>query len=92
MKFFHPNGFVTADEFIRYVRNGVDVLLEEGERGFPKLLNIGLHLRISGRPSRFAAVQGILDYLTGLGDDVWIATRQEIGRSFQSQFPSQTGG
>ena len=32
MKFFHPNGFVTADEFIRYVRNGVDILLKEGER------------------------------------------------------------
>ncbi len=87
MKFFHPNGFVTADDFVRYVRDGVGVLLEEGERGCPKMLNIGFHLRITGRPSRFAAVQGILDYLTGLGDDVWIATRLEIGRCFRAQFP-----
>ena len=90
MKFFHPNGFVTADEFIRYVRNGVDVLLKEGERGFPKLLNIGLHLRISGRPSRFAAVEGILKYLTGLGDAVWIAHREDIANCFREQFPAKS--
>ena len=88
MKFFHPNGFVTADEFIRYVRDGVDVLLKEGEHGFPKLLNIGLHLRITGRPSRFAAVEGILKYLTGLGDAVWIARRQDIANCFREQFPA----
>ena len=87
MKYFHPNGFVTADEFIRYVRDGVGVLLAEGEYGCPKMLNIGLHLRISGRPSRFAGVLGILKFLSGLGDDVWIATRQEIGRCFRAQFP-----
>lgn len=87
MKFFHPNGFVTADEFVRYVRDGVEVLFGEAERGCPKMLNIGFHLRITGRPSRFAAVQGILDYLSGLGDDVWIATRQDIGRNFAAQIP-----
>jgi len=87
MKFFHPNGFVTADEFVCYVRDGVGVLLDEAERGSRKMLNVGFHLRITGRPSRFAAVERILDYLTGLGDDVWIATRQDIGRNFSAQFP-----
>ncbi|MBH72746.1 MAG: hypothetical protein CMM57_03605, partial [Rhodospirillaceae bacterium] len=67
---------------------GVDVLLKEGERGFPKLLNIGLHLRITGRPSRFAAVEGTLKYLTGLGDAVWIARRQDIANCFREQFPA----
>jgi hypothetical protein len=92
MKYFHPNGFVTMDEFIRYVRDGVGVLLAEGERGHPKMLNIDLHLRISGRPSRFAGVQGILEYLSGLGDEVWTATRQEIGRCFRAQFPPLENG
>jgi hypothetical protein len=63
------------------------VLLGEAERGYPKMLNIGFHLRITGRPSRFAAVERILDYLTGLGEDIWIATRQDIGRNFCAQFP-----
>ena len=92
MKFFHPNGFVTADAFVRYVRDGVEVLLAEAARGKPKMLNIGFHLRITGRPSRFAAVEGILDYLSGLGDDVWIASRQEIGRCFAGQVPPSGAG
>ena len=57
---------------------------------FPKLLNIGLHLRISGRPSRFAAVEEILKYLTGLGDTVWIAQRQDIANCFRKQFPAKS--
>src|SRR3979409_789833 len=52
MKFFHPNGFVCADDMTAYVRDAIDVLLEEGEAGHPKLLNIGFHLRIAGRPRR----------------------------------------
>ena len=87
MKFFHPNGFVTAGEFVRYVRDGASVLLEEGRRGRPRMLNIGLHLRICGRPSRFAAVEGILEYLKGLGDEVWIATRRDIADRFRAQHP-----
>ena len=92
MKFFHPNGFVTADSFVRYVRDGIRVLLREGERGQPKLLNIGFHLRITGRPSRFAAVEGILEHLAGLGTDVWVATRQDIGRCFSLQCPPVASG
>ena len=87
MKFFHPNGFVTADDFVRYVRDGIDVLLREGERGTPKLLNVGFHLRITGRPSRFAAVERIFEQLASLGSDVWVATRQDIGRCFREQHP-----
>ncbi|SJZ37473.1 Peptidoglycan/xylan/chitin deacetylase, PgdA/CDA1 family [Enhydrobacter aerosaccus] len=92
MKFFHPNGFVGADEMVAYVRDAIDVLLAEGEAGHPKLLNIGFHLRIAGRPGRFAAFQRVLALLDSYGDRLWVARRIDIARSWQSQFPAATTG
>ncbi len=68
MKFFHPNGFVRADEMVDYARDAIDMLLEEGEAGHPKLLNIGWHLRIAGRPGRFAAFKRVLSLLDSYGE------------------------
>jgi peptidoglycan/xylan/chitin deacetylase (PgdA/CDA1 family) len=80
MKFFHPNGFVEPDQFVRYAGAALSTLLEEAERGRSSLLNIGLHLRICGRPARFAAVKGILKLLDELGDQVWVARRIDLAR------------
>lgn len=88
MKFFHPNGFVRADEMVDYVRDAIDMLLEEGEAGHPKLLNIGWHLRIAGRPGRFAAFKRVLALLDSYGEKVWIARRDEIAASWREQFPA----
>jgi peptidoglycan/xylan/chitin deacetylase (PgdA/CDA1 family) len=88
MKFFHPNGFVTPDQFVNYVRAGIDLLLQEGKRGYPKLFNIGLHLRITGRPARFAAVEEILRYLTSLRDRIWLARRIDIARFWREKYPA----
>lgn len=88
MKFFHPNGFVRADEMVDYVRDAIDMLLEEGEAGHPKLLNIGWHLRIAGRPGRFAAFKRVLSLLDSYGEKVWIARRDEIAASWREQFPA----
>ena len=88
MKFYHPNGFVTQDEFVGYVRNAIDALLDEGRRGTPKMLTISYHLRISGRPARIGALTRVLDYLRSLGDSVWIARRCDIARYWRSQFPA----
>lgn len=88
MKFFHPNGFVQSDEMVAYVRDAIEVLLAEGEAGHPKLLNIGWHLRIAGRPGRFAAFTRVLDLLDGYGDKVWVARRIDIARSWAEQFPA----
>lgn len=88
MKFFHPNGFVRADEMVDYVRDAIDMLLEEGEAGHPKLLNIGWHLRIAGRPGRFAAFKRVLTLLDSYGDKMWIARRDAIARSWREQFPA----
>ncbi|MGK0172643.1 MAG: peptidoglycan/xylan/chitin deacetylase (PgdA/CDA1 family) [Gammaproteobacteria bacterium] len=88
MKFLHPyNTFATPDQFFDYLRAGVEVLLDEGRRGSPKLFNIGLHLRITGRPARFAAVRSLLSYLHSLGDEVWVARRIDIARHFRENHP-----
>ncbi|MGG5887712.1 polysaccharide deacetylase family protein [Falsiroseomonas sp. HC035] len=87
MKFFHPNGFVLPDQFVAYAESAMDQLIEEGERGVPKLLNIGLHLRICGRPARFRAVEGILRALKSRGDAVWVARRRDIAEHLHKVLP-----
>ena len=84
MKFFNASGFVQPQEFSGYVGSALDVLLAEAERGATSMLTVGLHLRICGRPARFAAVEAILDRLAALGDRVWIATRRDIAMHFAS--------
>ena len=82
MKFFHPNGFVLPGEMAEYVSGALDVLECEASAGFPRLLNIGFHLRIVGRPGRFAAFKDILAELNRRRDRLWPARRIEIARSF----------
>ena len=87
MKFFHPNGFVRAGEMVEYVSDALDVLLAEAERGRPRLLNIGYHLRITGRPARFQAFETVLSKLVALGDRVFVARRDVIARAFAEACP-----
>lgn len=88
MKFFHPNGFVRAGEMVDYVNDAIDVLLAEAERAGPRLLNIGYHLRIAGRPARFPAFEQVLARLASLGDRVYVARRNEIARAFVAAVPA----
>jgi peptidoglycan/xylan/chitin deacetylase (PgdA/CDA1 family) len=88
MKFYHPNGFVTPQDFIEYTRSAIDALLEEGARGSPKMLNIAYHLRIAGRPARITTLISILDYLVSLKDAVWIARRRDIADFWREKFPA----
>lgn len=82
MKFFHPNGFVRATEMVEYVADALDVLAAESSRGLPRLLNIGFHLRIVGRPGRFKAFEGILAELAKRREALWVARRIDIARAF----------
>jgi peptidoglycan/xylan/chitin deacetylase (PgdA/CDA1 family) len=82
MKFFHPNGFVRARDMVEYVTDALDVLESEAAEGKTRLLNIGFHLRIIGRPGRFAAFEGILAALAARRDRLWIATRADIARAW----------
>lgn len=87
MKFFHPNGFVRASEMVDYVTDALDVLEAEAARGLPRLLNLGFHLRIVGRPGRFAAFRDIMNLLVTRRDRLWIAGRAEIARAFIAAVP-----
>lgn len=82
MKFFHANGFVRPAEMVEYVTSALDVLEAEAARGLPRLLNIGFHLRISGRPARFAAFQAILEELARRRDRLWLARRVDVAGAF----------
>ncbi|WP_257169164.1 polysaccharide deacetylase family protein [Bradyrhizobium sp. SRS-191] len=87
MKFFHPNGFVQPEDFSNYVSAALRTLLAEAARGGSSMLTVGFHLRISGRPARFAGVEAILDTLAQLGDRVWVARRGEIAAHFGAVMP-----
>jgi peptidoglycan/xylan/chitin deacetylase (PgdA/CDA1 family) len=87
MKFFHPNGFVCASDMVEYVTDALDVLMAEADRGLPRLLNIGFHLRIVGRPGRFNAFQQVLAELDRRRDKLWIARRIDIAEHFDRVCP-----
>ncbi len=78
MRFATPQGFNSGDQFYAYLKDSFDVLYAEGETA-PKMLSIGLHCRLVGRPGRAAALARFLDYVRG-HDKVWVATRLDIAR------------
>ncbi|MEM7778608.1 MAG: polysaccharide deacetylase family protein [Pseudomonadota bacterium] len=88
MKFFHPNGFNRATEFSEYVSDALSVMLSEAARGRSGLLNIGFHLRISGRPARYRAVDQIFEQLNASRDQIWLARRIDIAAHAKSQLPT----
>ncbi|MEM0907880.1 MAG: polysaccharide deacetylase, partial [Pseudomonadota bacterium] len=70
-----------------YVADALDVLEAEAEQGLPRLLNIGFHLRIVGRPGRFKAFEGVLQELDRRRDRIWIARRIDIAAAFKATVP-----
>lgn len=86
MKFFHPNGFVQPEQFSNYIGAALDVLQGEASAGKSSMLSVGFHLRICGRPARFAAVQSILRDLQALGSRIWVAPRKDIAVHFRSHY------
>lgn len=78
MRFATPQGFNSGEQFFQYLKDSFDVLYAEGEEA-PKMLSIGLHCRIIGRPARIAALARFLDYAT-LHEGVWFARRVDIAR------------
>lgn len=86
MKFCSAGGFNHAEQFYQYLKDAFDVLYEEGKET-PKMLSIGMHCRILGRPARFKALQKFLDYVQQY-DDVWICKRSDIAEHwYRHHFP-----
>ncbi|WP_186424415.1 allantoinase PuuE [Pannonibacter sp. I15F10I1] len=77
MRFATPQGFNSGDQFFAYLKDSFDTLYAEGEAGSPKIMNIGLHCRLVGRPGRAAALARFLDYVAS-HEKVWLARRIDI--------------
>ncbi|MFC0337864.1 putative urate catabolism protein [Kushneria avicenniae] len=78
MRFASPGGFNYGDPFFNYLKDAFDVLYEEGAES-PKMLSIGLHCRLIGRPGRFRALQRFLDHIEA-HEHVWVTRRVDIAR------------
>ena len=85
MRFATPQGFNSGDQFYQYLKDAFDVLYAEGEEA-PKMLSIGIHCRLLGRPARLASLKRFIEYAKG-HDSVWFAKREEIARHWQEKHP-----
>ncbi|NIX76503.1 allantoinase PuuE [Microvirga terricola] len=78
MRFATPQGFNSGDQFFSYLKDSFDTLYAEGATA-PKMMSVGLHCRLVGRPGRAAALARFLDYVAS-HEDVWVAKRIDIAR------------
>lgn len=88
MRFASPQGFNSGDQFYIYLKDTFDTLYEEGETS-PKMMSVGLHCRIVGRPGRAAALARFLDYVR-FRDKVWVCKREEIAEHWIKNHPAKT--
>jgi OHCU decarboxylase len=86
MRFGIQAGFTNGDQFEAYLKDSFDMLYAEGQAGQPKMLSIGLHCRLIGRPGRAAALARVLDYIKS-HDAVWFASRLQIAEHWAQQNP-----
>ncbi len=85
MRFATPQGFNTGEHFYQYLKDSFDCLYAEGKAGSPKMMSIGLHCRLVGRPGRALGLAKFIDYVMG-HDKVWVATREDIARHWWKTF------
>ena len=86
MRFVTAQGFNTAEQFFVYLRDTFDVLYAEGADA-PKMMSVGMHCRLLGRPGRFRALQRFLDHVEA-HDRVWVCRRVDIARHWMQRYPS----
>ncbi|EYC52135.1 allantoinase [Hylemonella gracilis str. Niagara R] len=89
MRFSLPQGYSHADPFFQYMKDSFDALYAEGDpQGLdrPKMMSIGMHCRLLGRPGRITALQRFLDYIQGK-EQVWITRRIDIARHWRQTYP-----
>jgi len=89
MRFATPGGFSTGEHFFDYLRDSFDMLYAEGEHA-PRMLSIGLHCRLAGRPGRAASLARFLDHIQQ-HDRVWICRRIDIARHWHEHHPATPG-
>ena len=85
MRFSLPQGFSQSEDFFTYLRDGFDTLYAEGDES-PKMLSVGMHCRLLGRPGRMVALQRFLDHIAK-HDRVWVCRRVDIARHWKKVHP-----
>jgi peptidoglycan/xylan/chitin deacetylase (PgdA/CDA1 family) len=85
MRFATPQGFNTADQFFTYLRDSFDVLYRE-DKDTPRMMSVGMHCRLLGRPGRLRALQKFLDHVEK-HDRVWVCRRIDIARHWRAKHP-----
>jgi len=90
MRFAAPQGFNAGDQFFNYLRDAFDVLYREGA-DTPRMMSIGLHCRIIGRPGRMASLERFIDHAQS-HSDVWFCRRVDIARHWREHHPYQAAG
>ena len=89
MRFALPQGYSHADPFFQYLKDTFDALYAEGDpkgENAPKMMSVGMHCRLLGRPGRITALQRFLDHLS-LHDHVWVARRIDIAQHWHAVHP-----
>jgi chitin deacetylase len=86
MRFASPQGFNAGDQFFSYLKDSFDCLYAEGEAGAAKMMSVGLHCRLVGRPGRVQALRRFVEYAKA-HTDVWFARRIDIARHWHEFFP-----
>jgi putative urate catabolism protein len=87
MRFATPAGFATGEDFFVHLRDAFDLLYREGERA-PKMMSVGLHCRLAGRPGRARALERFLDHVQK-HDRVWVCRRIDIARHWIAHHPAR---
>jgi allantoinase len=87
MRFSLPQGFAQAEDFFVYLRDSFDALYAEGDTA-PKMLSVGMHCRLLGRPGRIVALQRFLDHVQK-HERVWVCRRIDIARHWKQAHPFQ---
>ena len=85
MRFATPQGFNSGEQFFQYLKDSFDTLYAEGKTS-PKMMSVGLHCRLIGRPGRVASLKRFLDYVQQ-HDDVWLCTREQIANHWFKHHP-----
>ena len=86
MRFTQVQGFNSGEQYFQYLKDAFDILYAEGEVGEPKMLSLGLHCRLIGKPARFAALKRFIEY-TEQFSDVWYCTRAQIAEHWHQHYP-----
>lgn len=86
MRFATAPGYITGEQFFQYLKDAFDTLWDEGDRGQPKMMSIGLHSRLIGRPGKAAGLIRFLDYALQRGG-AWFATRGQIADHWSAHHP-----